>query len=191
MIGLTKQYRKRFCIADLHFGHRNIINLAGRPFSSVEEMNEVLVNNWNKVVTKDDLVYLLGDVCLNMNKADLYETLHRLNGDIILVQGNHDKDISFKWWTERCQRFLFVSPYPIIVDGAFIMSHEPIYMNRNSPYYNIYGHVHDDERYPFYTPAGACVSVEKIEYTPVDIELIKMRVFRDHDINKFENLINK
>lgn len=95
------------------------------------------------------------------------------------------------WWTERCQRFLFVSPYPIIVDGAFIMSHEPIYMNRNSPYYNIYGHVHDDERYPFYTPAGACVSVEKIEYTPVDIDLIKMRVFRDHDINKFENLINK
>lgn len=40
--------------ADLHLGHANIMKLSGRPFESVEEMNEALVNNWNAVVSKND-----------------------------------------------------------------------------------------------------------------------------------------
>jgi peroxiredoxin len=63
------------------------------------------------------------------------------------------------------------------------MSHEPIYMNRNSPYYNIYGHVHDDERYPFYTPAGACVSVEKVEVEDFSEDITKLEKF----INTYSN----
>lgn len=52
-----------FYIADTHFNHSNIIGFDNRPFSSVEEMNETLIHNWNSVVKHGDQVYILGDFC--------------------------------------------------------------------------------------------------------------------------------
>lgn len=52
---------KKYFTADLHFGHSNIIRLAKRPFSDVEEMDKVLVRNWNSTVKQEDEIYIIGD----------------------------------------------------------------------------------------------------------------------------------
>ena len=73
--------------SDPHFGHANIIRLCNRPFSSVEEMNEVLVANYNALVRPEDTLYMLGDVAFK-HKADTI--IPRINGCKILIEGNHD-----------------------------------------------------------------------------------------------------
>lgn len=77
-----------FFTSDLHFWHANVIKYCGRPYSSVEEMNEAMVTNWNAVVGPDDEVYCLGDFSLAIRPVELYS--RRLNGRKYLVPGNHD-----------------------------------------------------------------------------------------------------
>lgn len=84
-----------FFTADSHFGHKGVIRLAGRPFGSVEEMEEGLIERWNAVVAPGDLVYHLGDFCFKGSKAAA-KVLERLNGDIVLIRGNHDSKNSLK-----------------------------------------------------------------------------------------------
>jgi len=74
-----------FFTADHHFGHENIIRFCDRPFGSVEEMDEALVERWNERVGPDDVVYHLGDFTLGGKAAALF---NRLNG-VIYVLGNH------------------------------------------------------------------------------------------------------
>ena len=69
-----------------HFGHKKIIQLADRPFESVEEMDAVLIERWNKKVKKSDTVYHLGDVTF----GDMANYIPTLNGRKILIRGNHD-----------------------------------------------------------------------------------------------------
>ena len=76
--------------ADLHFHHQNIIAHAKRPFSSVEEMDRVLAENWNRRVAPQDEVYILGDLTLE-GAAQAAELLWQLNGQKYLVRGNHDR----------------------------------------------------------------------------------------------------
>ena len=85
-----------FFTADTHLGHRNIITYCNRPFQTVEEMNAKLISNWNERVKKEDVVYHLGDFCFKKsseapegNPFDYYR--NQLNGEIILIQGNHDR----------------------------------------------------------------------------------------------------
>lgn len=75
--------------SDTHFNHINIIRLANRPFGSLEEMNEAIIDKWNKTVSPGDEVYHLGDFCMGHRKL-LPSFLERLNGTITLVKGNHD-----------------------------------------------------------------------------------------------------
>jgi len=80
-----------FFTSDTHFYHRNILEYCNRPFSTVDEMNEALIANWNQTVGANDIVYHLGDFTLT-TRVDLVDgILARLNGKIILVKGNHDK----------------------------------------------------------------------------------------------------
>lgn len=58
--------------ADQHFGHSNIIRFCERPFSTVEEMDEVLINNWNETVSDNDIVYILGDLVFRSDKHATY-----------------------------------------------------------------------------------------------------------------------
>ncbi len=78
-----------FFTSDHHFGHSNIIKYCNRPFKSVDEMNEEMVNRWNEVVEKDDIVYYLGDFSLSIKAVEQY--LPRLNGNKYLIMGNHDQ----------------------------------------------------------------------------------------------------
>lgn len=74
--------------SDHHFWHTNVIRYCNRPFTSVEEMNEALIKNWNDVVAPEDEVYYLGDFSMAARPVEIYTT--RLNGIKYLVPGNHD-----------------------------------------------------------------------------------------------------
>ena len=83
--------RQEWVTADNHFGHANIIKYCERPFSDVDEMDDVMVEEWNAVVGHHDIVHHLGDFCLgNLEMAQSY--LSRLNGHITIVDGLHHHD---------------------------------------------------------------------------------------------------
>lgn len=78
---------KKYVISDLHFNHKKILEYCGRPFKTVEEMNQTIINNWNDIINEDDVVYVLGDFCFG-NKEMLKEITSQLKGRKILVLGN-------------------------------------------------------------------------------------------------------
>lgn len=77
--------------SDTHYWHRNIIEYCQRPFGSVEEMNEELIERWNQRVSIKDTVYHLGDFALSVDRAQVETILSRLNGHKHLIVGNHDE----------------------------------------------------------------------------------------------------
>ena len=88
--------------SDLHLGHRGIIEMQNRPFENVEEMNRVLVGNYNEVVHKNDTVYFLGDISHHMPIGRVNELLSMMKGKKILIKGNHDKKYDSKLFEEIC-----------------------------------------------------------------------------------------
>jgi len=79
---------KTYFSSDIHFGHRNVIGYCNRPFFSVDEMNEKLIQIWNTTIQPKDLIYFLGDFSLNPKYSR--EIIPQLNGRKILIHGNHD-----------------------------------------------------------------------------------------------------
>ena len=88
--------------SDLHFGHQNVISLCGRPFNDLEEMTNILVENFNKVVHKDDIVYILGDLSFRISSEKAEQIISMLKGRKILVIGNHDKQYNPYLFEELC-----------------------------------------------------------------------------------------
>ena len=81
-----------FFTSDTHFFHKNVIKYCNRPFSSIEEMNEKMIELHNNTVSPSDEVFFLGDFAFA--KPDkILSVLERLNGTKHLILGNHDKDI--------------------------------------------------------------------------------------------------
>ena len=83
-----------FLTSDFHFFHHNICGPEGfcatrQHFKDVDEMNEAIITNFNNVVTDEDTVYHLGDMCMNAKPAKLFDVLSELKGTIYLVKGNH------------------------------------------------------------------------------------------------------
>ena len=79
----------KYYIGDLHFGHKKVLEFDNRPFETFEEMNETIIENWNNVVTKNDDVYILGDMFWKNDLAE--DIMSRLNGNKYLILGNHDR----------------------------------------------------------------------------------------------------
>lgn len=131
---------KTYYISDLHLGHKNVIRFDNRPFDSVEEMNETLVNNWNSVVTNADHVYHLGDFCWG-KKDEWIEFLKRLNGNIHIIRGNH----CLKQFGSDVKKYLAeVADYKEITDEGrhVILCHYPIPFYKadyNPNVYMLYG----------------------------------------------------
>ena len=125
----------RYVISDTHFNHSRILEYCQRPFDNVEQMNEVIINNWNKVINEDDIVYVLGDFCFG-NKTMLKEIVSNLKGRKILICGNHDNLTKNAYYEAG---FETVTKSPIIVDSDFILSHHPI-QGHLRKFYNIHGH---------------------------------------------------
>lgn len=135
-----------FFTSDLHFGHKNIIRFDNRPFTSVEEMDEVLIHNWNKKVKKNDLVYILGDISWHKDEKTC-EIFERLNGRKILIKGNHDRvhgkiknyfeEITdYKEITLPGNKHITLCHYPIVF---FNRHHYGAFM--------FYGHVHNSHEW--------------------------------------------
>lgn len=157
-----------FFIADPHFGHQNIIEYESRPFKTVEEMDETLIKNWNNIVCKKEKIFILGDLAWG-NKEKVKQYIQRLNGIKTLILGNHDREHSISWWQDM--GLWEVIQYPIIYNEWYILSHEPIQLNKShiTPFCNIFGHIHSQKIYDYNSDRrGFCVSVERIEYKPIE-----------------------
>lgn len=139
-----------FFTSDTHFGHKNIIKYADRPFKDVTHMNEMLVHYWNEVVHPEDTVYHLGDVALGPIRESL-GYIHRLNGKKILVTGNHDRNFHLGKrsaglepfeWDEEYRQAGFHAVYPNVALWGF--DGLPTINLSHFPYT---GDSHDGDRY--------------------------------------------
>ncbi len=136
--------------SDLHLGHKNIIKLCNRPFSSVEEMDETLISNWNKKVKNSDTVYILGDLIYKSSKSP-EKYLTQLKGKKILLIGNHDYGWLNKIDTKKY--FIEVQNMTVKTIGGNIVTlcHYPLLDWKNSKRtkkskigYMLHGHIHKE-----------------------------------------------
>jgi len=162
-----------FLIADTHFGHGPIIGYENRPFADVADMDQQLMDNWNRTVEPEDTVLMLGDFAVATDQR-IRELLEALHGRKTLIMGNHDRSRPPAWWQEA--GFELVCPYPIVYENMLLLSHEPLYVNANMPYVNIFGHVHGNPAYKDVSGQHMCVSCERIGYAPVLLEQVRERI---------------
>ena len=160
---------RRFVIADLHFGHENIIKYESRPFINVTKMDERLIELWNSVVGKDDLVYVLGDFTLSRRMNIIENLVNLLHGRKILIMGNHDTRKP-KDYVE-CG-FEVATRKPLMVEPGVLLMHEPFndssYIAPNYIYF--FGHVHANKTLMDEYSNCMCVSVERIGYKPINLD---------------------
>jgi calcineurin-like phosphoesterase family protein len=157
-----------YFISDTHFHHANIIKYCERPFSSVEEMNESLIKNWNSVVRHDDKVYHLGDVVFGKSRG----VIERLNGKISVIAGNHD-DLTDP---DFIRLFYNVSSLKFLKTHGMALSHAPLHKSQieRGCIVNLHGHVHN-RLFDIGKQYINC-SVELIDYTPIHIDVVKKRI---------------
>lgn len=86
--------------ADTHFGHANIIRFCNRPYRDAHHMGEQLVHEWNRVVRRNQIVFHLGDFAFKNSQTKLIHQRQRLNGEIILIRGNHDNSATERLFKE-------------------------------------------------------------------------------------------
>lgn len=165
--------------SDLHFCHNNILNYEpdSRPFNTIEEMNETLVQKWNDKVSAKDTVYVLGDLSMGRVEAAI-EYIKRLNGKIILIRGNHDTPKRIEAYKEIGIEVhdIFYLPYK---GRYFILCHFPIaneefirmVIEDNSEVVNLYGHVHSNAPVG-YKDGTYHVGVDTNRLAPISIEQI-------------------
>lgn len=134
-----------YLTGDMHFGHSNVIELSHRPFSNIEEMDMVLTYNWNNTVSKNDMIYILGDVWHKggRNAVDYFK---KLNGKKYLIKGNHDnkalKNPDFGALFEDIQDLK-----EIVIDGErVILCHYPIgeWNGYFRGAWHAHGHIHNN-----------------------------------------------
>lgn len=168
--------------ADPHLGHANILIYAERPFSSLKEMNETLIRNYNSVVAKDDTVYLLGDLCFPKYISPEL-VLASLNGNITLIKGNHDKQPVLELFKGRWFKNLEL---PIVTPERTyhcILNHRPIYPKGTPDPFHDHDTSIDPDKYDFILSAHVhqkwkrCgksinVGIDVWGYAPVSIEKI-------------------
>lgn len=173
---------RRFVISDHHFWHTNIIKYENRPFKDSEHMNREMIKRHNKVVSKRDKVYMLGDIAM-ANKERIAQVVEQLNGYLILVMGNHDRDKNALWWSSI--GFSEVSKNPILVDDVCILSHEPIAVIQR-PYWNIHGHLHS--KYMTIGDRYYNISVETHDYYPYDLDTLVKKLKKIDKESKYGSL---
>ena len=127
--------------SDTHFGHCNIMKYCNRPFKLLDEMNSTLIQNWNSRVKENDTVFFLGDFCFKSgsNRGEgisvkASEWKAKLNGSVVFIKGNHDRNNSLKTPIHSMQ----------IIMGGYKMNmvHRPQDVNFDYDI-NLVGHVHE------------------------------------------------
>lgn len=134
--------------ADTHFYHENVMEYERRPFQSVDEMNETLIQNWNARVSNDDDIYILGDFTLK-GPTLANAVLERLRGRKYLIRGNHDGYVDHSSF--RRDLFVWIKDYFELCwqEQYFILCHYPLLswngMHRGS--FHLHGHQHNKAWY--------------------------------------------
>ena len=179
-----------FFVSDSHYHHFNIIESCGRPFKDELEMNEVLIENWNKVVPTDGLVFHLGDFAWGgYNKWK--EIRDRLNGNIILIKGNHDwKNLTptaekelFDLTTQQMlikigERSVYLNHFPFLCYGG-------TYREPEKQVWALHGHVHlgqlsnggrDLPRMKYLMPTQYDVGVDMNDFRPISWQEVEDKI---------------
>ena len=172
---------KTFFTSDNHFFHKRITEYCNRPFKDALEMNEQMIINWNKKVSPDDIIYLMGDFCFG-TKNKWIKILQQLNGTKHLITGNHDnpKHIPIEYF-ESIQQYKEIK----ISNQTFCLFHFPISswhrMEWNNN--NLHGHIHSHDKSFYRAELGEVftrvegdkqlgfridVGVDSWDYTPVE-----------------------
>ena len=164
--------------ADTHLGHKNIIDYCIRPFSTVEEMDQAIIDNWNSVIGSKDTVYHLGDFSLGgFEQFVLY--IMRLNGRIKIVPGGHDYR-----WIKGGKEFVapsntghFAELLPALCEikhnkRTFVLCHYPIESWRKKYYGSIHLHGHSHGNLEKKEKNRIDVGIDCWKYYPVSLEKI-------------------
>lgn len=164
-----------FFISDTHFSHNNIIKYCNRPFSSIEEMDDTLIENWNNKVKPNDIIIHLGDFLFYSNNK-IKNKLNKLNGKKYLIKGNHDNrsmDNDFRNSFKYICDYSKLSKLPDInwKGTDFILFHYPIenWDGQHKGLIHLHGHVHNNMEFK----SGINrfnLSVEMINYQPISID---------------------
>lgn len=151
-------------ISDLHFNHKNIAKYSGQDRGQVETMaehDEWIIEQFNSVVNKNDLTWILGDVSFTRKGIELVK---RLNGVKHLILGNHDT-FALKHYLE-----VFNKVHGFLKYKGVWLSHAPIRDLRDK--INIHGHTHGNSILDLKWPNYRCVCVEALQGKPVELEYL-------------------
>jgi calcineurin-like phosphoesterase family protein len=182
-----------FLVSDTHFGHAGVCRFTHedtgvkiRPWTDPDEMDEDMVRMWNETVRPNDKVYHLGDVVINRKALKI---LHRLNGDKVLIRGNHDifRDEEYR------THFRELRAYHVM--NGMILSHIPIHPESLGRFgVNIHGHLHtrrvmmdNGYRGQVIDPRYHCVCVEQTDFRPILFEDVIKRIKEEGGEVGFKN----
>ena len=143
----------KFFIADTHFFHEQLLGLsdfAPRPFQTIEEMNEKIIESWNAVVEEKDTVYHLGDIAMHPDydrgNPEVFQLLKRLTGKIVFIKGNHDTSKLFSYLKQQDmeEKFEFheVGARIKFNHHQYFMTHSPLLLGQSVNSRNLHGHIH-------------------------------------------------
>lgn len=192
-----------FLTSDTHFGHQNILRLCERPFNTIEEHDQKLIENWNSVVGPEDTVFHLGDFCFG-GAQKWKEIRDQLNGHIILILGNHDiKTVSqsmltmFDYVTQQMKiqvdgRTVYLNHFPFLTFAHW----NPDIYQRDALAFALSGHTHirrgdtgyDAQFASLYKSTQYDVGVDLNEYKPIAWKEVNRRI--QYQIDHHCNLIN-
>ena len=171
--------------SDTHFSHDNIIDFCQRPYKNTQEMNDILIKNWNDIVGEDDTVFHLGDFAWG-GSAVWNDILSQLHGHIHLIIGNHDiknikesyhkyfESISFQRQIAVEGRKIYLNHYPFLTWGG-------IYRRKENIVWQLFGHVHskpvmtglDYNRLTYLLPYQYDVGVDNNDYKPINFKEVE------------------
>jgi len=171
---------------DFHLDHSKILTYEPiRKFDNVNEMNLVLINNYNSLVKKDDLIFFLGDFSLS-SRERIKEFRKQMNGHVVIIKGNHDlskttlKDCGFEITDKiaNADHYLYknfiLTHYPLNnIEDKIIEFYGQNYWDRNCiNKWNIHAHTHSNSKKIDYENKTICVSVEQWNFYPVNLNTI-------------------
>ena len=174
--------------SDLQFWHKNICKYCNRPYESVEEMNEAIIQNWNAVVKDDDIVFVLGDLGF-CGIEKLKPLLERLKGKKYLVQGNHDSDkVVFKLIEGNILEDFYklttitIEGDPEVPEQMLTLCHFPMidWYNKEKGAWMVHGHQHQLPETPSCSVLHWDVGLDKNGMTPISFEQLKINITKQY-----------
>ena len=165
--------------SDLHIGHDKPFLYEPRGFSSIEEHDTQILKRWNDIITNNDTVYILGDLCLGQNEKEWNRIIKALYGNKVFIAGNHDtKNKIIKYVSEYHLKYLGLTTiYKYNKKYTFYLSHYPTYTanfddNKKYPIINLFGHTHQKTNFFNNNIYMYHVGLDSHNCMPVSIEQI-------------------